>query len=95
MTTAAEAGSAIRSELKAAFPKTKFSVTSTAHVYASSVRIQWAGGPTADDVWALVGKFEQGAFNHDSDCYEFSNLRDDIPQVKHVFMKRRAAKGGA
>ncbi len=82
----AAAAAMIRKELK------KHGIKAT--VRSSS----FAGGTSVDvtvsnlapwvrrEVEAFVGQFEYGHFDGMYDIYEYSNCRDDIPQVKFVFV---------
>lgn len=88
MSTAANAASAIRAELKKKFPNIKFSVRSENYSGGNSVRVGWVDGPSQDEVKSLVSKYQQGHFNGMEDIYEYSNSREDIPQVKYVFANR-------
>lgn len=56
----------IRTELKKAFPKVKFKVTSD----RNSVNVSWTDGPAYDVVNKLVGKYQGGSFNGMEDIYE-------------------------
>lgn len=58
----------IRIELKAAFPKVKFSVTSD----YNTVNVRWADGPTTKQVEAIANKYKAGNFDGMQDCYEFN-----------------------
>lgn len=84
----AQVATLIRKELKTAFPGIKFSVRSASDGYSSKVDIDWIDGPTAEKVNEIVSKYKQGHFDGMTDCYEFSNSRDDIPQVSYVFTNR-------
>lgn len=53
LTEAAIVAAAVRKELRAAFPGTKFSVTSQNFAGGDSVRASWADGPTAIDLAAI------------------------------------------
>lgn len=83
---------AIRKELKDLFPLTKFSVTSHSGANTSSVRISWVDGPTNDRVNDIVGKYQYGHFDGMTDCYEYSNGRDDLPQAKYIFAQRELSE---
>ena len=74
-----------KSILKKAFPAIKFSVR-TPHY--NCVRVSWGNGPTVEAVESLVNQFEAGHFDGMTDCYEYSNRRDDIPQVGYLFCDR-------
>lgn len=87
--THAKAASEIRKILKKEFPKTKFRVKSSSYSMGSSVDVYWIDGPTTDAVQSLISQFQYGHFDGMTDMYEYSNSRDDIPQVKHVLTNRR------
>jgi hypothetical protein len=95
----AQAAAAIRKELKASFPTTKFSVTSDSFSMGDAVRISYTDGPTTDKVNEIVKKYQYGHFDGMHDMYEMSNNRKDIPQSKYVQVSRsysaevRAEKG--
>jgi hypothetical protein len=84
----AQTAKAIRTELKEKFPETKFSVTSETFSMGNAVRIGWTDGPTEKAVKEIVDKYQYGHFDGMIDCYEYSNTRDDIPQVKYVTTQR-------
>jgi len=86
--TWAEAAKCIRKELKKEFPFTKFSVKSDAFSGGTSVDVRWIDGPTTDSVKGIVDKYQYGHFDGMIDLYEYSNRRDDIPQVKYVQTSR-------
>jgi len=77
-------GRIIKSELKRAFPKIKFSVTSD----YNSVRINWVNGVTTAMVEEITSKYKLGRFDGMTDSYEYTNRRYDIPQVDYVFLNR-------
>lgn len=54
----AQAASAIRAELKSAFPTVKFSVKSESFSGGNSVSIHWYDGPLTKEVNAIVGKYQ-------------------------------------
>lgn len=83
-TTHAAAAKAIRQDLKKAFPSVTFKVTGKAFSMGDAVDVRWVDGPTSDDVNALIRKYRYGHFDGSIDCYEMSNKRRDIPQVKYV-----------
>lgn len=87
--TQAQAAKMIRRELKENFPNTKFRVRSDSASMMTAVRIFWTDGPTIRDVDSIVGKFEYGHFDGMTDSYEYSNRRDDLPQVKFVQTHRK------
>ena len=82
--THASAAQIIRKELKHYFPTIKFSVRSD----YNSINVDYGNGPTEEMVKSIVGKYEMGHFDGMTDCYNYSNSRKDIPQVKYVFVHR-------
>lgn len=88
MSSHAAAAKAIRIELKKAFPGVQFKVRSESYSGGNAVRIHWIDGITVDQVDAIVSKYEYGHFNSMEDIYEYSNCRNDIPQVKYVTTDR-------
>lgn len=88
LSTPAKTAKAIRSDLKQAFPQTTFRVISESYAGGSAVRISWVDGPTSQQVNTIVRQYEYGHFNGMEDIYEYSNTRDDIPQVKFVQTSR-------
>jgi hypothetical protein len=86
--TSAETAKAIRQELKKEFPNIKFWITSKTYTGGSSVDIEYIDAIKSDRVEDIVKKYEYGHFDGSQDLYEFSNYRDDIPQVRFVFVKR-------
>jgi hypothetical protein len=88
MTTHAECAKMIRKELKNSFPEIKFSVRSSAFSMCTSVDIEWTDGPASCQVDEVVKKYQYGHFDGMNDTYEYSNLRDDLTQVKYVMTQR-------
>lgn len=84
----AQTAAAIRTELKKAFPGIKFRVTSETYTGGSSVRIEYVDGVKCERVERVVCKYEQGSFDSMTDCYDYTNSRSDIPQVKYIFVER-------
>lgn len=85
----AAAAKAIRKELKAAFPGTKFSVTAQTFSMGDSVHISWTNSICEDKVTSIVDKYQYGSFNGMEDIYENDNDRKDISQVKFVQTNRK------
>lgn len=54
----ARAAANIRMELKVQFPKIKFSVRSRSASMMNAVDVYWTDGPTADDVDAIISKYQ-------------------------------------
>ncbi len=79
----------IRQELKKAFPKTKFSVTSSSSSMSNSVDVYWTNGPVWDEVTKITNKYKNGRFCGITDSYEDNNRRNDIPQVDFIIAQRR------
>jgi len=80
---------AIREELKIAFPTIKFSVRKDGY---SCVNIRWTDGPTQSAVNESIGKYKMGNFDGMTDSYDYSNRRDDIPQVQYIFTHRERSE---
>lgn len=89
----AAAAAAIRSELKAAFPTIKFSVTSESFSMGDAVRIHWTDGPSTQVIDAIVGKYQYGHFDGMTDYYDSDNRREDIPQAKYIDTTRKLSVG--
>jgi len=82
---AKQAAKLIRSDLKKHFPQTKFSVRSA---HYTTVRIGWTNNESIKEIEKLTARYEMGQFNGMTDSYDYSNSRNDIPQVKYVFCER-------
>lgn len=76
LTEAARCAADIRRVLKAAFPQTKFRVTSSNFSMGNSVDVRWTDGPAANAVEALVGRFREGRFDGSIDMYVSSDDDD-------------------
>jgi hypothetical protein len=84
----AAAAAAIRAELKK--HGIRASVRSDSYSMGSSinVKIKQDVSPAAlAEIKAFVGKYQYGHFDGMTDSYEYSNSRDDIPQVSYVFVE--------
>ena len=92
MSTHADAAKMIRQELKKAFPVIKFSVSSKTYAGGNSITTKWIDGPTSKEIHKIIDKYQYGYFDGMIDCYEMSNCRDDIPQVKFVFADREVSE---
>jgi len=88
MTTHAQCAKEIRAELKKNFPEIKFKVRSESFAGGNSVRISYTDGVPLDKVRAITDKYQYGSFNGMIDLYEYTNSREDIPQVKFVQASR-------
>ena len=78
----------IKKDLKQAYPSTKFSVSGDHNL----VKISWENGVNPCEVADLLAKYKYGKFNSSDDCYEITNSRKDIPQVKYVYYKREMSE---
>jgi hypothetical protein len=78
----------IRSDLKAKFPSMKFRVTSSSFAGGDSVDIRWTDGPTRKEVESVVKKYQYGDFDGMTDCYNYNNADESIPQSKYVQCQR-------
>jgi len=83
----AHAAKLIRAELKKNGIKARVrastaSMTSSVDVYILEDILP----ATLTEIKAFVGQFEYGHFDGMTDCYEYSNTRDDLPQVKFAFV---------
>lgn len=88
LSKSAQAAKALRTELKKAFPKQKFSVTCENYSMGNAVRVFWENGPTRQEVDKIAGKYQQGHFDGMTDCYKYSNTNKDIPQAMFVSLNR-------
>lgn len=84
--THAQAAKLIRQFLKA--NNIDGRVTSQSYSMGNSINVRVADlDPTRLKVVELFSaQFEYGSFNGMTDCYEYDNKNDDIPQVKFVFV---------
>lgn len=91
-TEAALATAAIRTELKATFPRVKFRIRSDNFSGGDSVDIEYMDAMPAAEVEAIAGKYQYGHFDGMTDSYEYSNKREGIPQVRFVTVQRRMSE---
>jgi len=84
----AAAAKEIRKELRAKWPGVRFSVRSESYASGSAVRVKWKGGPRVEEVRDVVAKYEYGHFDPITDCYYYTNRRDNLPQVQFVSLNR-------
>ena len=90
--TASQAAAAIREDLKKQFPEIKFRVTSQSYSGGSSIRVEYEDGPRKEIVEGTLRKYEYGAFNSMIDLYEYSNVKEDVPQVKFLMVERQMSE---
>ena len=85
--TQAQAAAIIRKEIKAHGIKAR--VTSDGYAGGNSVNVYvkdlepWV----RKELESFVNQFQYGHFDGMQDLYEYSNSRDDIPQVKYAFVE--------
>lgn len=87
-TQAALCAKAIRQELKKLFPNTKFQVTCKNYSGGNSVDVDYTDGPALEKVEAIVNKYEYGSFDGMTDCYNYDNVIEGLPQTKYLFVHR-------
>lgn len=88
-----ETAKKIRKVLKAAFPQTKFSVTTDVYSMGSSINVSWQDGPLDCQVSPLVNQFQAGYFDSMQDMHipgsytcPFDGMQ--YSGAKHLFTKR-------
>ena len=67
------AASNVRRELKANFPKVKFSVRTRRFSGGNSMDVEWIDGPTSEQVDVIIKKYNDGNFNGMIDLYEYNS----------------------
>ena len=82
----AAAAAAIRAELKrrgiAGIVRSRsYSLGSSANVHVTDLAPR-----AAIDLQVFCSDYEHGSFDSSTDCYNYSNRRADLPQVKFVFV---------
>lgn len=80
--THAAAAKMIRAELKRNGIPAKVRARTASMMTAVDVRVTDLSPATVREISAYVGQFEYGSFDGMTDCYNMTNVRDDIPQVK-------------
>jgi hypothetical protein len=83
-TTHAAAAKQIRAILASTYPTVAFRVTSKGYSGGNNVVIHWTDGPTRREVEEITKQYQYGSFDGMQDLYEYTNSRDDIPQVRWV-----------
>jgi len=79
----AQAAALIRKELKAN------NVPARVRSSTGSITVTLLDNPlpaTVEKVKAAVGQYQYGHFDGMTDMYEYTNRRDDLPQVQYVFV---------
>lgn len=88
LSTPAMAAKEIKALLKNKYPHIKFSVKSERYSGGNSVRISWNLGMKREEIEKLVKDYECGHFDGMNDMYEYSNVKEGIPQTKYIFCER-------
>lgn len=90
--TAAETAIEVRAALKTAYPKVKFSVTTSVYSGGASIRVRWTEGPSQKDVDRVAGKFSGATFDGmiDLKSHHDSTLRGERVHfgADYVFCER-------
>lgn len=100
MTPHAAAAKEIRKTLKANFPNTLFKVQSSSFSMGNAVDIYIGGRAKTvngfdvdkncenyklrERVKSMVSMYQYGKFDGMTDCYEYTNRQENIPQVKYI-----------
>jgi hypothetical protein len=82
--TEAQAASMIRKHLKSLGIVARVRSRSASMMNAVDVYLTDADPATVQKVEEYVDQFQYGHFDGMTDCYEYSNKRDDLPQVKYT-----------
>lgn len=84
----------IRIELKRAYPKHKFTVTSATFSGGDAICILWELGPTTEQVEAITDKYREGSYNSEDDIWEFnhSNHSKLFGGAHYISLSRRASQ---
>jgi hypothetical protein len=83
----ASAAKLIRAKLKEHGIKAKVRASSASMTSSVDITILQDLSPAAlEEVKSFCNRFQSGHFDGMTDSYEYSNSRDDIPQVKFVFI---------
>jgi hypothetical protein len=80
----------IRIELKAAFPTTKFYVTTSKFSMGNSLRVRWIDGPNVQQVEEITDKYSGGDFDGMTDSYTYADDRwiDAFGSAKYLHTDR-------
>ena len=92
MSEQAKAAKLIRAHLKAQGIKAR--VTSDSASMTSSVNVELTDElhPVVEAVEAYAKQYQQGHFDGMTDSYDYSNRRDDLPQVRFVFVRNERSE---
>jgi len=91
--TAAQAASLIRKEIKTLFPSVKFTCKSQNYAGGNSITVSITDQPKeiSETISNALNKYSFGHFDGMTDCYEYSNVKD-IPQVKFLFVNNNMSE---
>lgn len=80
----------IRTELKAAFPGVKFSVSSSRYSGGDSIRVSWIDGPCEKRVSEITCKYQAGSFDGMQDLYTYDDdaFNDAFGDARYVTCNR-------
>lgn len=80
----------VRKELKAAYPNTKFSVTSKSYSGGDNINVGWTDGPTVAQVEKITNKYSGGDFDGMTDSYTHSTTpwTEVFGSTKYMFENR-------
>lgn len=93
-TQAAQCAKLTRLILKTNFPETKFTVRCENYAGGNSVTVSYVDGPCSKKVEELTEyRLQYGHFDGMTDCYEYSNGNEELPQVKFFFVNREISEG--
>jgi hypothetical protein len=84
----------IRKELKAAFPKTKFTVRSESYTGGDNINVGWTDGPTVEQVEKITQKYSGGSFDGMTDSYNSSRTpwTEVYGSTKYLFENRHYSR---
>lgn len=85
----AAAAKEIRAELKRQGIKAKVRASSASMTSSVDVYLENELPATVEKIDAFASQYQMGHFDGMTDCYEYSNGRSDLPQVKFVFVHNR------
>ena len=88
ISTHAAAAKAIRAEIKKLLPQIKAKVRSECFAGGNAVDVYVSDLCPAKQklLKSIIDKYQYGSFDGMTDCYDYDNKRDDIPQVKYTHL---------
>lgn len=87
--SAKESTALVRKDIKAAFPGTKFSVTTYSGMMYQSATVKWIGGPSLDEVQDVVRKYATTRLDYYTDNRE--SVPGTIGCLDNVSLERRSS----